>query len=187
MYQATGSSHGKARQSAVLWAIRLNTQFLLVTTTKGVFAINSEMERLTALRVTTPLILRLRLHPTLRRLLTLRHPQTLRHLLILSQTHTRLGKPWSRSVKTHTMTPPTTTREPCTKSTANWPSSRLSSSSFSRLRRTTVSSLSDPSVKNCLIPLEFLSLKRATKSNPLTCINFTFKIYVTHFITGSDH
>lgn len=145
MCQATGSSHGKARPSADLLAIRLNTQCLLVTTTRGVFAINSEMERLTAHRVTVPLILHLRLlpHPILRHLLILRHLPTLHLLLILSRTHTRLGKHLSRSVRTHTTTPPTTTRGPCTKSIANWPSSRPSLSSFSRLHRITVSSRFD--------------------------------------------
>lgn len=143
MCQATGSSHGKARLSADLLAIRLNIQCLLVTTTRGVFAINSEMERLTAHRVTTRLILHLLPHLTLRHLPTLRHLLTLHLLLILSRTLTRLGKHLSRSVRTHTMTPLTTTRGPCTKSIANWPSSRPSLSSFSRSHRITVSSLFD--------------------------------------------
>ena len=143
MCQATGSSHGKARLSADLLAIRLNIQCLLVMTTRGVFAINSEMERLTAHRVTTRLILHLLPHLTLRHLPTLRHLLTLHLLLILSRTLTRLGKHLSRSVRTHTMTPLTTTRGPCTKSIANWPSSRPSLSSFSRSHRITVSSLFD--------------------------------------------
>lgn len=144
MYQATGSNLGRVQHSVDLSDTRLLTLCQLVMTTKDVFVINSDKEKLTAHKAVLPHLTprptpHQILHPILRliprlipHLIPRLIPRQTPHLrLTLSRTPGRHGSPCRRFVTTLT-TPATTTRERCTRSIAKSTSLKTSSSSSSR-------------------------------------------------------